>query len=175
MNGSLPDRGSMRLAGFDYSSPGAYFLTICSHDRRPLFGRFNRGQFLPNSYRAAVLRACHQSPAIRREIILDLSGVMPDHVHGIVFLAGSVSDIGGSPVDGTVFRPATFRSPSRDLGSFVRGFKGASVRAVNRLRSTPGAPVWQHGYFERVIRNEDELASSTSTSTQIRTEPRSAS
>ena len=158
MNASLPDRRSIRLTDFDYSSPGAYFLTICSHDRRPLFGQIDRGHFMPNSYAAAILRAWHQSPTIRREIILDLFAVMPDHVHGIVFLASPRSAMGGPPAGSATHRPAAFRSPYRDLGSFVRGFKGAAARAINRLRSTPRAPVWQRGYFERVIRNEVELA-----------------
>ncbi|MCH8957461.1 hypothetical protein IIA28_19420 [candidate division KSB1 bacterium] len=39
----------------------------------------------------------------------------------------------------------------------VRGFKSAAIKQINELRGTPGKPVWQRNYFERVIRDEDEL------------------
>jgi REP-associated tyrosine transposase len=45
----------------------------------------------------------------------------------------------------------------RSLGTFVSGFKGTVKIRVNQLRGTPGAPVWQHNYYEHVVRNEDEL------------------
>ena len=39
----------------------------------------------------------------------------------------------------------------------MRGFKSAATKQINELRGTPGKPVWQRNYFERVIRDEDEL------------------
>jgi len=43
------------------------------------------------------------------------------------------------------------------LASFIVGYKGAVTRRINALRETPGAPVWQRNYYERVLRNDDEL------------------
>jgi putative transposase len=43
------------------------------------------------------------------------------------------------------------------VGAIVGNFKSVSARRINRLRQTPGAPVWQRNYHERVIRNEREL------------------
>ena len=40
----------------------------------------------------------------------------------------------------------------------MRSFKSAAARRVNEIRRTPGASVWQRNYYERVIRNEDELS-----------------
>jgi len=39
----------------------------------------------------------------------------------------------------------------------VAGFKSAVTRRINDLRGTPYTPVWQHNYYEHVIRNEDDL------------------
>ena len=43
------------------------------------------------------------------------------------------------------------------MGAIVRGFKSSTTKQINELRNTPGKPVWQRNYFERVIRDEDEL------------------
>ena len=45
----------------------------------------------------------------------------------------------------------------KTIGAIVRGFKSAATKQINELRGTPGKPVWQRNYFERVIRDEDEL------------------
>jgi REP element-mobilizing transposase RayT len=46
----------------------------------------------------------------------------------------------------------------RSLGALIRTFKAATTRRINEHRRTPGAPVWQRNYYERVIRDEAELA-----------------
>jgi REP element-mobilizing transposase RayT len=47
---------------------------------------------------------------------------------------------------------------SKSVGAILAGFKAACTSRINGLRGTPGAPIWQRNYFERVIRNEEELA-----------------
>jgi hypothetical protein len=49
------------------------------------------------------------------------------------------------------------RRPARSLGSFVAGYKVAVTKRANAMRGTPGAPVWQRGYYEHVVRDEAEL------------------
>ncbi len=43
------------------------------------------------------------------------------------------------------------------LSEIVRAFKSFSSRHINRLRDNPGVPVWQRNYYERIMRNDDEL------------------
>ncbi|MEW6601080.1 MAG: hypothetical protein AB1499_08925 [Nitrospirota bacterium] len=52
---------------------------------------------------------------------------------------------------------AGLRSPSQTIGAIVRGFKSAVTKAINISRDNPGMPVWQRNYFERVIRDANEL------------------
>ena len=57
-------------------------------------------------------------------------------------------------------RPAPTKSvvaPRHGLSEVVRGFKSFSGRRVNELRGTPGVSVWQRGYYEHVVRNEEDL------------------
>jgi REP element-mobilizing transposase RayT len=43
------------------------------------------------------------------------------------------------------------------LGAIVGQYKSAVTKRINRIRKTPGTPVWQRNYYEHIIRNEDEL------------------
>jgi REP element-mobilizing transposase RayT len=43
------------------------------------------------------------------------------------------------------------------LGAIVRSFKSIAAKRINALRHTPGAPVWQRNYYERIIPNERAL------------------
>ncbi len=43
------------------------------------------------------------------------------------------------------------------LGALVGSFKSTAAKAINRVRGTPGLPVWQKRYHERIVRNEREL------------------
>jgi REP element-mobilizing transposase RayT len=52
---------------------------------------------------------------------------------------------------------ARFRSPAQTIGAIVPGFKSATTKQINEMRNTPGKPVWQRNYFERLVRDEDEL------------------
>lgn len=47
--------------------------------------------------------------------------------------------------------------PPKSLGSFIAGYKSAVTKRINEIRGTPGNPVWQRNYYERIIRNEREL------------------
>ena len=143
-------RLSLRLKDYDYASPGAYFVTICTKDRSLLFGDIIEGDIRLTDFGRIVHQEWQISAKIRREIALDAFVLMPNHVHGIIFINESdVGATGGSPV----------RSGPRQhsLASFLSGFKSATTKRINDLRQSPGAPVWQRNYYEHVIRNEQSL------------------
>ena len=152
-------RRSIRLHEYDYSSPGAYFITICAHNRSCLFGEVRDGRMHRNHCGELVQEEWFRSARIRKEIRLDAWMVMPNHVHGIVIIepAGAHGHVPLQPVqDGHAPRRIPQRRP-RSLATFVGGFKGAVNIRINEMRRTPGAPVWQENYYEHIIRNEDEM------------------
>jgi REP element-mobilizing transposase RayT len=53
---------------------------------------------------------------------------------------------------------APLQRQSGSIGSIIAGFKAATTKQINQLISNPGCSVWQKNYYERVIRNEDELS-----------------
>jgi putative transposase len=122
------DVPARRLPCYDYSSAGAYFVTVCTYRRALLF-------VSPNA--TSAVQSCWDEIPSHFPVDLDAFVVMPNHVHGIVLLLGA--------------------GHARPLPIVIGSFKSAAARLVNRLRATPGKPVWQRGYHERIIRDEREL------------------
>lgn len=146
-------RQSIRLASYDYAQAGAYFVTICTHERMCLFGDVILETMRPNEIGQVVHDEWLRTAAIRPGVNLDSFQVMPNHLHTIVILDEEVS----SKLTVGAHSRAPFSRQPKSLGSLVAGFKSATTRRINQLRSTPGTPVWQRNYYERVIRNEREM------------------
>ena len=83
-------RRSIRLKGYDYSYPGAYFVTICTYNRECIFGKIIEGEMFLNSFGKIVKKEWLKSSKIRKEIELDLFQIMPNHFHGIVSIVWAV-------------------------------------------------------------------------------------
>jgi putative transposase len=165
-------RRSIRLKGYDYTQPGAYFVTIVTHDRETIFDApvFRR---VAETMWQRILR---HSPQVE----LDEWVVMPNHIHGIIVIVDDSRDRGEAfPESSSVEKDAVHgkgasktNHPSRNasplpespcgpspgsLGAIVGNFKSVTARRINRIRKMPGAPVWQRNYYERIIRDEREL------------------
>ena len=81
-------RRSIRLKGYDYSQAGAYAVTLVSHEREGLFGEIVDGQMALNAV-GEVIAATWRWLAVRYPYVaLDAWVVMPNHLHGIIVLAG---------------------------------------------------------------------------------------
>lgn len=163
---------SLRLKDYDYTQAGPYFVTTCTHNRRLLFGEVVGDRCILNRAGAVVVEEWIKTAQLRSYVTLDEFMVMPNHLHAIIFLKPhSLAARGSSPqrrsdwerhdVAGSGSSPGR-RSQSgpraQSLGAVLAAFKGASARRINIARGTPGAPVWQEDFYERIIRNEGELA-----------------
>lgn len=82
-------RRSIRLKGYDYSHPGAYFVTICTQDRAVLFGEVGDGEMWLNDAGAMVQSVWEEMSAFYPGVETDSFVVMPNHIHGIVILVGA--------------------------------------------------------------------------------------
>jgi putative transposase len=153
-------RRSIRLGSYDYSYPGAYFVTVCAARRGLLFGWISDSRVLENA-NARIVRDCWLDlPNHYPHVSLDTFVVMPDHIHAIIVLLDThrVGDVRAglkpAPTDGDAVEDAGVR---HGLPEIVRALKTYSARRINATRGTPGASVWQRGYYERSVRNEREL------------------
>ena len=173
-------RRTIRLPAWDYREAGAYFVTICTYGRECIL--------VDHRIRRVLRRIWARTVAGGRFPGEGEFVVMPNHVHGIVWIGAEGAASGGSGVgasrprkrgdasprkmvplrendrislDGSPLRDGDVPSPRRakrgSLGAVIASFKTHSAIAVNRARNTPGAAVWQRNYYERIIREEDEL------------------
>ena len=98
-------RRSIRLEGYDYSQPGAYFVTVCVQNRLPLFGGIVANGTILNLAGKMIDRWWNELKHNFRNIELDQYVVMPDHFHGIIQIQGAhagaplLSEILGRSVD----------------------------------------------------------------------------
>jgi putative transposase len=140
-------RRSIRLSEWDYRSPALYFVTICTHQRQNLFDNPAYQEIAVH----ALARVPQQDHA--RHVMVDESTVMPNHVH-VIF------DFVDYPAQMDPSRPVgQFENAlAGSLGVVVGRYKTAVTTRINQLRHSIGARVWQRGYYERIIRNERELA-----------------
>ena len=146
-------RRSIRLPGYDYSQPGTYFVTICTYQRICLFGDVVLDTVNLNGMGLTVRDEWLRTAEIRGNVQLDTYQIMPNHLHAIVMIAEQST--GGGTVGAHGCAPS-IRQP-RSLGSLIAGFKSAATKRINQIRRTPGVAVWQRNYYERVIRNEQDL------------------
>lgn len=153
-------RRSIRLPGFDYTQPGAYFVTICTHMRQDLFGVVIRGQVRLSSAGRIAARCWAQIPSFFPEITSDAWVVMPNHLHGIVIIgsrrgeAFGVEDP-GIPAPGPL-NASPLPSPARgtrpgSLASTIQNYKSVTARQINHMRRTPQRP----GLAEELLRTCD--------------------
>nr|WP_315862938.1 transposase [Thermosynechococcus sp. NK55a] len=87
-------RRSIRLKGYDYTQPGAYFITICTHDRACLFGEVVEGQMRLNEAGHIAQQCWTDIPNHFPHIQLDEFIIMPNHVHGILVIVHHVHHVG---------------------------------------------------------------------------------
>jgi REP-associated tyrosine transposase len=148
------NRRSIRLRQYDYARAGAYFVTICTKGRECLFGDVVDGEMRMNAWGNTVRTCWDDLPRHYPRVNTDAIVIMPNHVHGVIVLADDYHD----PV-GAGLKPApTTKSVKRHgLPEIVRAFKTFSARRLNKIRGIRGIPLWQRNYFERVVRDPDEM------------------
>ena len=78
-------RRSIRLKNYDYSQPGAYFITMCAQDRQCAFGEIANGIMQTNAVGNIAATCWQQMPQHFHNTRLDAFVVMPNHIHGILF------------------------------------------------------------------------------------------
>ena len=94
----LPQRKPIRLKGYDYSSNGAYYLTLCVKDRHEMLGKIENDTMILSEYGEIVRQELINSFYIRTECILDRYIIMPNHIHMILLVNQPVvGDDGNRP------------------------------------------------------------------------------
>ena len=140
MMGELPARKRIRLENYDYSTPGAYFITVCTVNREKLFWNgvgadIIRPKNLPLSEIGRIVeQAIKQIPSHYTNVSVDKYCIMPDHVHLLLRIE---SDIGGRIISAPTI-PTVVGSMKRWVSKQV------------------GRPIWQKSFFDHGIRTQQD-------------------
>ena len=144
----LPQRKRNRLEGYDYSTEGAYFITICTQGKRCILSDVTVGA---DALGGPQLRLTAAGRVVEKYILstdrmpglrVDKYAIMPNHVHMIVFV-----DAPGGPPRASGGPP---RASAPTEAAIPRAI-GAMKRLVNREL---GENIWQRSYYDHAIRGE---------------------
>jgi len=159
-------RRSIRLKGHDYAGGGLYFVTMCTHKAKKIFGEIENGQVSLNAAGNALAKCWSEIPKHFPHATPCEFVVMPDHFHGIIrmcadtVVAKNLSPF--SPKNLSPNSPAKNLSPnspkrpigtSRTLGSVVRGVKIGTTKWCRK--NTSVHDVWQRDYYEMIIHDKE--------------------
>ena len=171
-NTSPHHRRSIRLRDYDYTQNGAYFVTLCTHERVCLFGKVVGDAVAVNAWGAIVQAEWARTAVLRPQVELDAFVVMPNHVHGIIVIFGDEKVVDGrrgmmhsaanaKKSVGATRRVAPTRPngpPSNSLGAIIGQFKSVVTKRIRQLADENDAvQVWQRNYYEHIIRSEASL------------------
>lgn len=160
-NHPKPNRRSLRLQGYDYSQPGAYFVTICTRNHLCLFGEIADGVMHLNNAGEMIQNIWNEIPCFYPGTEIDEWIIMPNHMHGILGLvgAGPRACPDRAPSQGSRQQTGTKKLSLADL---VHRFKSLSTKRYADGVKHSGWPsfagrLWQRNYWERIIRDDAEL------------------
>lgn len=143
---AMPHRKNIRMQGWDFTSPGWYFITICVKNMKSVFGTVINGRMLLNEAGAIAEKFWREIPDHFPRASVDEHVVMPNHVHGLLNLTACREDT-------TCRAPLKFEAFGKPVAgsvpTIVRSFKGAVTRAL-------GENVWQGRFYE--VRARDDAA-----------------
>lgn len=153
---------SARLASWDYSHNGAYFITICTANREHYFGKIINGQPQLSEQGKIAHQYWSQIPDHFEFVLLDEFLVMPNHIHGIIVIDKPGNEPGLSGVEtlhATSLREptntmATISPKPNSIPAIVRSFKSAVTKYCNENKLPFG---WQTRFHDHIIRDNNEF------------------
>lgn len=129
-------RKQIRLKNYNYANSGYYFITICTNQRKTLFGEIKNNKMLLNNIGEIIYSQIKESENKYPKIIIDENIVMPNHIHIIINI---------------------LENNNIPIGNIIGYFKYQSSKAVCEYLNIPIKSIWQRNYYEHIIKDEIEL------------------
>jgi REP element-mobilizing transposase RayT len=126
----LPKRKSTRIAGYDYSTPGSYFITICCHEKKCFF----REKGYLSDWGLLAEQGFGMIPKIYPTVHVDKFVIMPNHVHAILTIDHNSTE------------------NQQTLTKIVGQYKMTVTKNIRKI--SPDAVIWQRSFYDHAIRNQ---------------------
>ena len=135
---SNPKRKRLRLYGYDYSTYGLYFVTICTSGKQCILGRIHVGA---DAHIGPQIKLTPYGEIVKKHLMnigtLDQFCIMPNHIHMILYLSN----------DGPM--PTSAPTKAQSVSQIIRTFKTLCTKEI-------GHSIFQRSFHDRIIRNKKE-------------------
>ena len=137
----MQERKRNRLCNYDYGQNGAYFITICTKDRKQILSKIVGDGFPVPNLPGRIAEEMIEQVMIRYpSVSVDKYVIMPDHIHLLLRIEGT-------------------GNPSPTLGNAIGWYKYQTTKRINQTDATQGLQVFQRSYYDHVIRNQQDYDS----------------
>lgn len=174
---NLPERKNLRLAGYDYSKSGLYFITICTQNREYLFGCIENNQMILNDAGQMVDKWFRELENKYPDKKTHEFVVMPNHFHGIVenvdYTLNNHTDAHvGAPLRGRPYDSTNTNIESLKYGSENQIFGATIGRAIDWFKTMTtnkyiqgvknngwqrfNGKLWQRNFHDHIIRDQQD-------------------
>lgn len=146
-----PNRKRLRLANYDYSTCGAYFVTICTYKKqKTLCNIFRRGDpcGLPRTKLTELGKLAEETIkeiCVENFVNVEKHVIMPNHIHILFMLTAPIGDS----------RKGCHYDISQLVGKY-KSLVACKWLAVCKERNITMGQIWQRSFFDRIIRNEKD-------------------
>jgi putative transposase len=140
-------RKQNRLKDYDYSRNGCYFVTICTDNRKEIFGNIANSKIILNKYDRIARNSWLDIPNHHKNVKLDVFVVMPNHIHGILIIDNPV---GNGPACSSIKYPKT-----DNLSTVIGSYKSAVSKQINQLKNIKFK--WQKSFHDHITRTDKSL------------------
>ncbi len=149
-----PVRKPTRLKEYDYSSPGAYFITVCTREKRCILSRVVRphGGHVGEGLAPPVVKLSGTGALVEKQLLglperfpdlsVDRYVIMPNHIHLLLTVRPVAGGASPSPTNIT------------DVAGVIGAFKSLCTHEWHRMGYA--GPLWQRSFYDHIVRNEDE-------------------
>ena len=172
MNKEFPIRKSTRLQKYDYSAPGAYFITVCTQNRKQILSQIVKSsvcdsdRMMPNNtvgegftlpktalnmtpYGATVDKWIREISNKYSHISVDRYVIMPNHIHLLISVKRPNGRGDPSPTENV-----EVKSPG--VIEAIAWLKYHTTKEIKEKFNTFDIPIWQRSFHDHVIRNEED-------------------
>ena len=139
---------SVRAPWWEYTTPGAYFITICTYQNQPYFGKPTNLSPI-----GQIATTCWHDIPNHHTVPITLGAfvVMPNHIHGLIELGGNRVV---APLPATALRQPHqphLRIPANSIPAIIRGYKST----VTKLAHREGFDFcWHSRYYDHIVRDD---------------------
>ena len=169
----FPTRKPNRLTEYDYSTAGYYYVTICTYNRKELFGRICDNKMELDNAGEMVNSILHNLPQYVTAMFIDQGVIMPNHIHAIIIINHVGADLCVGPLqndkllnNGQAYPDGHRQEPvptdKLSLSDIIHRFKTITTKKyIDGVKNDNWKPfnkhLWQRSFHDHIIRNDRSL------------------